>query len=161
MVVDTRAVADRHPDLAVRALVRLAVGVTERPWALTGRDLAEARAAGLADAAVLHAVLQACLFGHFNRIADGVGVELDYPDSFGAPHVEPATPPYLWAAEPPDQAAPRPIDLESWPVALDLARAWERYALEREHPLTRQQRAVMAAAVAVRLGDTARGTAAP
>ena len=93
MVIDPRAVADRHPDATVRALVRLAVAVTEQPWAMTGGELDRARAAGLDEASVLHAVLQAALFGHFNRIADAVGVDLDYPDSFGAPTSSPATPP--------------------------------------------------------------------
>jgi alkylhydroperoxidase family enzyme len=161
VVIDPRAVGDRHPDPAVRALVRLAVGVTEHPWALTGVDLAHARAAGLADGAILHAVLQSCLFGHFNRIADAVGVELDYPDTFGAPHIEPATPAYLWPDTAPDQATPRPIDIASWPAAFDLATAWEQYALERDSPLTRHQRLVVAAAVAQRLGDTTRQAVAP
>ncbi len=161
MVFDPRAVADRHADPAIKALVRLAVGVTEQPWALTGRDLLQARAAGLADAAILHAVLQACLFGHFNRIADAVGVDLDYPDSFGAPHIEPATPPYLWPDGVSDQAAVRPLDLASWPTALDLAGAWEQYALERDAPLTRRQRTVVASAVAARLGDATRPAVAP
>jgi len=142
-------------------LVRLAVAVTEHPWAMTGRDLSQARAAGLADHAVLHAVLQSCLFGHYNRIADAVGVDLDYPDRFGAPRIEPATPPYLRPDDPPDQAAPRPIELESWPEVAELARAWEQYAVEREAPLTRRQRAVVAVAVAERLGDTTREAVAP
>jgi hypothetical protein len=91
--------------------------------------------------------------GHFNRIADAVGVDLDYPDSFGAPHVEPATPPYLWPASAPDPHAPRPIELTSRPGAVDLANAWERYALDRDAALTRRHRALVAAAVAERLGD--------
>ena len=161
MVIDPRAVATRHPDAAVRALARLAVGVTEHPWALTAADLAHARAAGLADAAILHAVLQSCLFGHFNRIADAVGVELDYPDTFGAPHIEPATPAYLWPDTTPDQTMPREVDIANWPGALELARAWEEYALERDSPLTRRQRAVVAAAVGARLGDATRPDVAP
>jgi hypothetical protein len=120
---------------------------------MTGADLADARTAGLDDAGILHAVLQASLFGHFNRIADAVGVDLDYPDRFHAPHVEPATPPYLWPTSVPDPHAPRPIELASRPGAGDLAAAWERYALDREAPLTRRQRALVAAAVAARLGD--------
>jgi hypothetical protein len=156
VVIDPRAVADRHPDATVRALVRLAVAVTEHPWAMTGADLSAARRAGLADGQILHAVLQASLFGHFNRVADAVGVDLDYPNAFGAPHVEPATPPYLWPSSRPDPDAPRPIDLASWPGALDLTTAWQQYALEREAPLTRRQRAVVAAAVAARLGDATR-----
>jgi alkylhydroperoxidase family enzyme len=161
VVIDPRAVADRHPDPGVRALVRLAVAVTEQPWAITGAELAGARAAGLDDAAVLHAVLQASLFGHFNRIADAVGVDLDYPDSFGAPHVEPATPPYLWPTSAPDPHAARPIELASRSGAVDLATAWERYALDRDAPLTRRERAVIAAAVAARLGDASASDVAP
>jgi hypothetical protein len=161
VVIDPRAVGDRHPDAVVRALVRLAVGVTEHPWALSGLDLTQAREAGLADKAVLHAVLQSCLFGHFNRVADAVGVELDYPDRFGAPHVEPATPPYLRPDVPPDQSAAQPVPLDSWPEVGALARQWEAYALERDAPLTRRQRAVVAAAVAERLGDTTREAVAP
>lgn len=161
MVIDPRAVADRHPDATVRALVRLAIAVTEQPWAMTGAELDRARAAGLDEAGVLHAVLQAALFGHFNRIADAVGVDLDYPDSFGAPHVEPATPPYLWPTSAPDPHAPRPIELTSRPGAVDLATAWERYALDRDAPLTRRQRGLVAAAVAVRLGDAAKPPLTP
>jgi hypothetical protein len=154
VVIDPRAVADRHPDPIVRALVRLAAAVTEHPWAITGDELARARAAGLDEAGILHAVLQASLFGHFNRIADAVGVDLDYPDRFHAPHVEPATPPYLSPTSAPDPQVPQPITLSSRPGAVDLAAAWERYALDREAPLTRRQRAVVAGAVAERLGDT-------
>jgi hypothetical protein len=161
VVIDPRAVADRHPDPIVRALVRLAVAVTEHPWAITGAELARARAAGLDEAGILHAVLQASLFGHFNRIADAVGVDLDYPDSFGAPHVEPATPPYLWPTSVPDPHAPRPIELASRPGAVDLATTWERYALDRDAPLTRHQRALVAAAVAARLGDTSKPPLTP
>lgn len=141
--------------------MRLAIGVTEHPWALTGADLSHARAVGLADAAILHAVLQSCLFGHFNRIADAVGVELDYPDRFGAPHIEAATPPYLWPDDRPDQAAARTVDIANWPGARDLANAWEQYALERDTPLTRHQRAVVAGAVAARLGDSMREAVEP
>jgi alkylhydroperoxidase/carboxymuconolactone decarboxylase family protein YurZ len=160
VVIDPRAVAARHPDPIVRALVRLAVAVTEQPWSITGADLTRARAAGLDDAGVLHAVLQACLFGHFNRIADAVGVDLDYPNAFGAPHVEPATPPYLWPTSVPDQQVPQPIALANRPGAVDLAAAWEQYALDRDGALTRRQRALVAAAVAARLGDASRSPVA-
>jgi hypothetical protein len=108
----------------------------------------------LSRAVVIDPRAVADLFGHFNRIADAVGVDLDYPDSFGAPHVEPATPPYLWPTSAPDPHVARPIELASRPGAVDLATAWEQYALDRDAPLTRHQRAVVAAAVAARLGDT-------
>ena len=137
------------------------MAVTEQPWAITGADLAHARAAGLDEAGVLHAVLQASLVGHFDRIADAVGVDLDYPDSFGAPHVEPATPPYLWPMWAPDPYVPQPISLASRPGAVDLVTAWQRYALERDAPLTRPQRGLVAAAVAARLGDQSMPPVAP
>jgi hypothetical protein len=161
VVIDPRAVAERHPDPIVRTLVRLAVAVTEYPWAITGGERVRAHEAGVDDAGVLHAILQASLFGHFNRIADAVGVDLDYPDRFGAPHVEPATPPYLWPASAPDPQAPKPIELASRPGATELATAWEHYALERDAPLTRRQRLVIGAAVAARLGDASKPPLAP
>ena len=152
-MVDPRAVADRHPDATVRALTRLTIDATERPWALTRADLERARAGGLDDAGILHAILQTSLFGHFNRIADAVGVDADYPDSFGAPHVVPATPPYLWPETTPDPAAAQPIQLASRAGTVDLVAVWRQHALERDAPLTRHHRAVVAHAVAERLGD--------
>ena len=152
-MIDPRAVADRHPDALIAALVTLAVQVTERPWSLTRADLDRARAAGLDDSSILHVVLQSSLFGHFNRIADAVGVDLDYVDRCGAPHIEPATPPYLWPSSPPDPDQPRFIDLSSRDGAANLAAAWQRCALKRDTPLTREQRLLIAAAVAERLGD--------
>jgi hypothetical protein len=159
--VDPRAVADRYPDPVIKALVRLTIDATERPWALSRADLERTRAAGLTDPGILHAVLQTSLFGHFNRIADAVGVDADYPDSFGAPHVVPATPPYLWPDTVPDPAGSQPIRLESRPGAVDLVTAWQQRALERDAPLTRQQRAVIAHAVAERLGDATVAPAPP
>ncbi len=154
MVIDPHSLT-RHDDPPVRALIALTIAVTERPWALTGDDLARARAGGLDDAAVLHAILQSSLFGHLNRIADAVGVEADYPDRFGSPHVEPATPPYLPASDPPP-AGSGPIALELRAGATDLRDAWRAYALDRETPtLDRRRRTVIAAAVARVLGDLA------
>lgn len=161
MVSDPRGVADRHPDPVVQALLRLTIDATERPWALTGADLERARAGGLDDPAVLHAILQTSLFGHLNRIADAVGVEADYPDTFGAPHLVPSTPPYLWPDTVPDPGAAQPIQWATRPGAIDLVTAWRQYALERDAPLTRHQRAVVAHAVAERLGDATVAPAPP
>jgi len=153
VVIDPRAVADRHPDPVVRALARLTVITTERPSALTSRDLAQAREDGLDDAGVLHAILQTSLFGHLNRIADAVGVDADYPDSFGAARVEPATPPYLWPSSPPPSGDIGPIELSSRAGAPALVEVWRAHALDRDTPLTRHDRALIAHAVAIRLGD--------
>jgi hypothetical protein len=52
--------------------------------------------------------------------------------------------------------------LASRPGAVELAAAWEQYALDRDAPaLTRRQRAVIAGAVAARLGDTSKPPLAP
>lgn len=163
MVVDPRAVATRHPDAAIRTLTWFAVTVTERPWSLIGADLARARGAGVDDGGVLHAILQASLFGHLNRIADAVGVDADYPDRWGAPHVEPATPAYTvpGPGEVPDPRARKPIELASRAGSIELLAAWRAHALERDAPpLGRRERAVIARAVAVRLGDAAPEVAA-
>src|SRR5690348_13407890 len=63
------------------------------------------------------------------------------------------TPPYLWPTSPPDQSATLPITLAIRPGAVDLAAAWQEYALDRDTLLTRRQRSLIAAAVAARLGD--------
>jgi len=158
-VVDPHSLT-RHEDPQVRALIALAIAVTERPWSLTGADLARARAGGLDDSAVLHAILQTALFGHLNRIADAVGVEADYPDRFGAPHVEPATPPYLPASDPPP-AGTGPIELGLRAGATELHDAWRTYALDRDTLLDRRRRGVIAAAVARVLGDLSTPTVDP
>ena len=126
--------------------------MTERPWALSAGRLDQLREAGLDEGRVLHAILQTSLFGHFNRIADAVGVDADYPDLFGTPPIEPAVPPYEW----PDRAfdAFRPaIALALHAGAVERLEIWRAHALDRGAPLSRHERAVLAHAVAVRLGD--------
>jgi hypothetical protein len=135
--------------------------VTERPWSLAAADLVAAREAGLDDAGILHVILQASLFGHLNRIADAVDVPADYPDRFGAPHVEPATPAYLRPVDPP---APRTgaISLALRDGANDLLHAWSVHALDRDEPhLDRRRRAVIRHAVALALGDGSVPASAP
>jgi hypothetical protein len=151
--VDPHAVGTRHPDPAIRALVAFTIAVTEHPSSMSGRDRAEMRAAGFADTAILHAVLQAANFGHLNRLADAVDVPADYPDHFGAPHVVPATPPFLPPGEAPDPSADKPLRLADRDGAVDLYSAWRAHALDRDGALDRRRRAVIARAVAVRLGD--------
>jgi hypothetical protein len=128
---------------------------------MSGGDLAAMRAAGFADAAILHAVLQAANFGHLNRIADAVGVAADYPDHFRAPHVEPATPPYLWPTDPPDPSAPKPVRLSDRDNAVELYGAWRSHVLDRTAALDPRRRALIAYAVAVRTGDRSVAEVAP
>lgn len=121
---------------------------------MSSRDLAAMRDAGFADAAILHALLQSTNFGHLNRIADAVGVAADYPDTFGAPHIVPSTPPYLWPEHAPIRATSRPFELADRENAVELYGAWRAHALDRETPLLdRRRRALIAHAVALRIGD--------
>lgn len=153
MVIDPHAVGIRHPDPAVRAIVALTIRITEQPWSIRQRDAEAMRAAGFDDAAILHVVLQSSNFGHLNRIADAVGVEPDYPNSFGAPAIEPATPAYLWPSDPPPPGRGA-IHLGLRESAGEPYAAWEAVAVGRETAhLDGRRRHMIASAVAARLGD--------
>lgn len=144
----------RHDDETIAAIAALTYAVTATPWSLTADDLEPARGAGLDDASILHVVLQATNFGHLNRIADAVDVEADYPDRFGAPRARPEVEPWPMPEDPPP-AAVGPIQLELRPGVAEIYTAWQAHALDREtRSLDRRRRAVIARAVARRIGDT-------
>lgn len=156
MIADPRALC-RAADPVTQSLAQLTCAVTETPWALERSDLARARDAGLSDAAVLQVVLLSSFFGHLNRMADAVGIELDYDVAQAPPRAAAATPPYLrppvdrW----PDPDASQPLALAQRPGLAEALAAWQRHALLRESPLDRRARARIAQAVAERLGDRA------
>lgn len=145
---------------AVANLVRL---ITEAPWRLGPADRARAQAAGLPDESLVQVVLLSSFFGHLNRIADAVGIELDYPAVVMPPPVEPATPPYLRPppAERSGLTRSSAIDVTLRPGVVEPLAAWQAHALSREAPLDRRQRALIAYAVAERLGDFTKEPAAP
>jgi hypothetical protein len=138
LVTNVRAVED--------PIVRLAIAVTEAPWSVT-------RDPSLDPAIAEHVVLQASLFGHLNRIADAVDVPNDYPDDFGAPHVDPSTPMYA--------IAPAVIECDArvtLPNVADALAAWRSHAFERDAALLRAERAVIRDVASRLLGER---TAAP
>lgn len=160
LITDPHALL-RHTDAAIRALAWLTIAITERPWSITSHDLAAARSAGIEDAHVLHALLQASLFGHLNRIADAVGVEADYPNRFASPHLEPATPAYLRPIDPPPSGV-GPVALASREGIVDRLAGWTSYVLDRdEHGLDRRRRSVIRSTVASALGDASVAFEAP
>ena len=61
----------------MRALCRYALPLTRTPAALTEADLAPLRRAGLDDRAIVDANQVVAYFNHVNRVADGLGVELE------------------------------------------------------------------------------------
>ena len=150
MVADPHALAERAADPMVRSVAQLVQKITATPWRLGPADRSQAHAAGLSDEVLFQVVLLSSFFGHLNRIADAVGVELDYSVVIPMPHAEPATPPYLR----PDRAewpvaGPHPLSVDLRPSVVAPLAAWRSHALLREDPLDRRPRAVIACAVAV------------
>lgn len=62
---------------ADRALLRFAVKLTRTPGAMTAADVDALRAAGFDDRAVSDAVHIVAYFNFINRVADGLGVDLE------------------------------------------------------------------------------------
>lgn len=62
---------------ADRALLGFAVKLTTTPGAMTRSDVEGLRAAGFDDRAVSDAVQIASYFNYINRVADGLGVDLE------------------------------------------------------------------------------------
>lgn len=154
MIADPRAVAARWPEARRRALAEIARIVAETPWALSRGERDRAHDVGLSDDELLHAIALASFFGHLNRIADVVGVVLDYEVQLRPPPPEPAVPPFQRA----------PVQLRGEPaLAIEVRRpataaaltSWRDYLVARE-PKNRQ----IAAWVAELLGDGAADTTA-
>lgn len=75
-------VLERDPDKArleprSRALVEYALKLTRAPWTAVEADVEVLRAAGLSDAAIHDAASVAAYFNYVNRLASGLGVELE------------------------------------------------------------------------------------
>lgn len=60
-----------------RALVAYAIKLTRTPRAMTRADIDDLRAEGLSDAAIHDAAAIVAYFNFVNRIAQGLGVELE------------------------------------------------------------------------------------
>jgi uncharacterized protein YciW len=59
------------------ALLRYALKLTLKPWDVVDDDLAPLRASGLTDRDVVDANQVVAYFNYVNRVADGLGVELE------------------------------------------------------------------------------------
>lgn len=138
------------------ALVGLTVAVTEAPWRITRGELECWRAAGLSDDDVVHALTLAAFFGHLNRVADAVAVPLDYQVRHQPPPADPLTAP--WPTAPASRGAPSslgPLELARRPATASALSAWRTYVMDREAPLPRRPRELVAAHVASWLGAAA------
>lgn len=139
-----------------RALAGLATLMTEAPWLVTVDDLARLRATGVSDEGLEQALTIAGFFNYVTRVADATGIEPDYPSPLPRLSVDAAREPL-----------PRP-DRARWPAtarapvpALPLREGtraaldrWRAYAMERDAPLSRREREVLARVVAELLCDS-------
>ncbi len=135
----------------MRMLGELVIQVTQTPWTLARADRDRAHLAGLSDEDILHAIALSAYFGHLNRIADAVAVPLDYKVT----RMPPATDPTVAAMAPSTIAVTgRPaIELTRRPATSAALTAWRSYMFDRDAPLTRRSRTVIARWVALWLGD--------
>jgi uncharacterized peroxidase-related enzyme len=62
---------------AERAMLDYSLKLTREPWTMTRDDVERLRAAGLSDSAILDLNLTASYYAFVNRLADGLGVELE------------------------------------------------------------------------------------
>lgn len=62
---------------AERVLLAFAEKLTQQPWASSERDIQVLREFGWADEAILDVTLVVSYFAFVNRIASGLGVELE------------------------------------------------------------------------------------
>ena len=62
-------------------MLRYVARLTQVPAKVTRQDVDALRAAGFSDAAILDTCQVAAYFAFVNRMADGLGVELEVPQS--------------------------------------------------------------------------------
>lgn len=135
----------------MQRLAELTAIVTEAPWTLSPMHRERAHDVGLDDDDVLHAIMLSSHVGHMNRIADAVGMSLEYDVELKPPLADLAIAPISPA---PVAIIGRPaIDPTRRPAAVAAFAAWRSYMYERDAPLSRRQRTVIARWVAHWLGD--------
>mgnify|MGYP002623315627 CR=1 FL=1 len=64
-------------EAADRAMLDYAAKLTREPWAMERSDVEALRAAGFSDRAVLDINQVVAYYAYVNRLADGLGVELE------------------------------------------------------------------------------------
>jgi hypothetical protein len=135
----------------MRMLAELVIQVTQTPWSLSRADRDRAHTAGLSDDDILHAIALSAFFGHLNRIADAVDVPLDYT----VQRVPPAADSTVDAMAPSTIAVTgrAALELTRRPATSAAMIAWRSYMFDRDAPLTRRSRTVIARWVALWLGD--------
>jgi hypothetical protein len=139
-----------------RALARLAVTLTARPWALTQEAVDDVRRQGLDEEQIEAAIGVISMFNYFTRVADATGIDFDYPTALPAfePDLGQVTAPrpdrpVAFSGPAGDRPRPRPGGLRS---AWD---SWRACVLEADQPLSQRERRLLAAVAAEETADWA------
>jgi alkylhydroperoxidase family enzyme len=153
----TAELAAYAKDARQRALIELTRIVTIAPWTLTREFHARANADGLSDDDLLHAIALSAYFGHLNRIADAVGVPLDYPVAIAAPLADPSRSPFEPAPE--ALAGDGALPLSRRPGTHAALADWQAYLADKPAPLSADTRRAIAHHAAKLVGDRAEPSA--
>ena len=152
-IVETPDQVDCDP--VSRALFDLSLVLSDEPWRFGAGQLDAGRAAGLSDAALLHAVVQSAYFNYLNRVADATGIDFDYESPLPRIPIDRARDPH---PRPPPAAWPRPpavFALADRPQTAERFTAWRQLLFDRDQPLTRRDRRLVARAAALATCDAA------
>jgi len=138
-----------------RAIAGFVSLLAQAPWDVGQDDVAVLRAAGLGEQAILHVVVLGAYFNYLNRVADAVDIEFDY---------ESALPRMVRDVEREPLPIPAPRVPNPAPLAMRLVERagtaqafaqWSAYVMERDQPLTRRDRRVIARSASLALADGA------
>lgn len=130
--------------------------MTEGPWLVETHDLEKLRAAGVSDEGIEQALTIAGFFNYVTRVADATGIEPDYASPLPRIAVDTAREPLprpirsRWPATAPAAVPALPLR-EGTRAALE---RWRTYVLERDTPLSRRERVVIARVAAELLCDS-------
>jgi alkylhydroperoxidase family enzyme len=155
---------------ADRSLLEFVETLTLAPWALSEARVERLRQGGFEDIEILHAVLGTAHFNYLNRMADGLGIRLDYESDL--PQFEVPQEPLPGASGP---SEPWEATLPGWlrlptgpgdagvdvperlmravaanPKVQALAREWHRFQLQGTEDLDHRLRGRVALLVAAR-----------
>lgn len=139
-----------------RALGGFAVVMTEAPWSIDAADLDRLRAVGLTEDGIEQAICVAAFFNYYTRVADGTGIEFDYDSPLPRLTIDhtrealPRPPPSDW--NPAVDGSRVPV-FPSRAFAHGLLEEWHAYHFERDVPLSRRDRRLLARAAAAELCD--------
>ncbi len=129
--------------------------MTRAPWAVGAGELDALERAGVTDEGIVQAVTIAAVFNHLTRVADGTGMEPDYPSPLRRIAVDRSIEPAeLPPGEAPAGRSGRPgLTLDLRPKTKEALGAWRAYARSGSEGLSARHRAILGREVASRLGD--------